>query len=89
MPTRATASGAGRGCPFDRGRVPGLTRIEAIGSGSALLAGMLEGEAGALKARRPEAGALLGMLDADGDGSILDDAAEKLGKGLLGSLFKR
>lgn len=37
----------------------------------------------------PMASLLTGFLDADGDGSIVDDVAGMLGKGLLGGLFKR
>lgn len=65
----------------------GKIRQEQNADGSALTQ-MLQGEAGALKAKSPELGGLLGFLDADNDGSILDDAA-KLGKGALGSFFKR
>ncbi|RMF01082.1 MAG: DUF937 domain-containing protein [Bacteroidetes bacterium] len=37
----------------------------------------------------PMGSLLSGFLDADGDGSIVDDVAGMLGKGLLGGLFKR
>lgn len=37
----------------------------------------------------PMGSLLTGFLDADGDGSIVDDVAGMLGKGLLGGLFKR
>lgn len=37
----------------------------------------------------PAMSLITGFLDADGDGSIIDDVAGMLGKGLLGGLFKR
>ena len=37
----------------------------------------------------PTMSLITGFLDADGDGSIIDDVAGMLGKGLLGGLFKR
>jgi len=61
----------------------GKMRQEQNADGSAL-SSMLQGEAGALKARAPELGGLLGLLDADHDVSVLDDAAKA-----IGSLFKR
>lgn len=39
--------------------------------------------------RNPAMSLITGFLDADGDGSIIDDVAGMLGKGLLGGLFKR
>lgn len=52
------------------------------------LAGALDGERQNLEQKLPQssAGGLLGMLDQDDDGSIVDDLA-KLGGGALGSLF--
>lgn len=61
----------------------GKMRREQNADGSAL-SSLLQGEAGALQARAPELGGLLGFLDADHDGSVLDDAAKT-----LGSFFKR
>jgi hypothetical protein len=39
--------------------------------------------------QNPAMSLITGFLDADGDGSILDDVAGMLGKGLLGGLFGR
>ncbi len=67
----------------------GLGKLhQAKSADASALTQMLQGEAGALEARQPDLGGLLGLLDADHDGSILDDAA-RLGKGTLGSLFKQ
>ena len=50
---------------------------------------MLEGQQKRSQQAAPDAfGALSKMLDADGDGSALDDVAD-LGTGLLGAFFKR
>ncbi len=52
------------------------------------LAEMLGREHQVVRQRSPQAADMLSqLLDADGDGSILDDLAEK-GSGILGSLFK-
>jgi hypothetical protein len=50
-----------------------------------LLTGFTKQEQG----RNPTMSLITGFLDADGDGSIIDDVAGMLGKGLLGGLFKR
>ena len=53
------------------------------------LAGMLGQEREQLQKKDPKVlGGLMGMLDADGDGSIIDDLAKIGGKGLLGKLFR-
>jgi hypothetical protein len=51
------------------------------------LASMLGSERQHMEQSSPAAGMLGQLLDADGDGSIADDIAAKLGKGLLGGLF--
>lgn len=50
-----------------------------------LLTGFTKKEQGS----NPTMSLITGFLDADGDGSIIDDVAGMLGKGLLGGLFKR
>jgi len=50
---------------------------------------LLGGFAKQQQKQSPAASLLTGFLDADGDGSIVDDVAGMLGKGLLGGLFKR
>lgn len=50
-----------------------------------LLTGFTKKEQGS----NPAMSLITGFLDADGDGSIIDDVAGMLGKGLLGGLFKR
>lgn len=50
-----------------------------------LLTGFTKKEQG----NNPAMSLITGFLDADGDGSIIDDVAGMLGKGLLGGLFKR
>ena len=53
------------------------------------LAGMLSNEREVVR-KVPQGGDLLtGMLDADGDGQVIDDIASKVGGSLLKSLFKR
>lgn len=52
------------------------------------LMGMLKGERETLERQAPEMGLLGSLLDQDGDGQILDDVLGKVGKGLLGSLFR-
>ncbi len=51
------------------------------------LASMLGGERQQMEQANPAFGMLGKLLDQDGDGSIADDIAGKLGKGLLGGLF--
>jgi hypothetical protein len=53
------------------------------------LAGALGAERQQIEKQSPALGGLAGLLDADGDGQIVDDLVGKLGKGLLGSLFGR
>lgn len=56
---------------------------------SAALAGMLGREQQVARERSPDAVSMLNrMLDADNDGSIMDEVAE-MGSSLLGSLFKQ
>lgn len=50
---------------------------------------LLGGFAKQEQAQNPAMSLITGFLDADGDGSIIDDVAGMLGKGLLGGLFKR
>ncbi len=52
------------------------------------LAGMLAGERQQVAKKAPQGLDLLGGLDADGDGQILDDIASKVGGSLLKNLFK-
>lgn len=53
------------------------------------LAGILAGERQEISRRAPkEVGGLGGLLDADGDGQIVDDIAAKVGGSLLKNLFK-
>lgn len=51
------------------------------------LASMLGQEREAVAKKAPELGGIMGMLDADGDGSVVDDLMKIGGKGLLGKLF--
>ena len=54
------------------------------------LAGMLANERRQVAKRAPAGSDLLtSILDADGDGQIIDDLASKVGGGLLGNLLKR
>ncbi len=53
------------------------------------LAAALGTERQQLEQRSPGLGGLAGLLDADGDGQVLDDVMGKVGKGLLGRLFSR
>ncbi|KPJ95969.1 MAG: hypothetical protein AMS18_01945, partial [Gemmatimonas sp. SG8_17] len=53
------------------------------------LSSMLGSERKQMEQSSPAAGILGQLLDEDGDGSIADDIAGKLGKGLLGGLFGR
>ncbi len=53
------------------------------------LAGMLANERQQVAKRAPGGDLLTSLLDADGDGQILDDLASKVGSGLLGSLLKK
>ena len=48
---------------------------------------LLSGFAKKEQASNPAMSLITGFLDADGDGSIIDDVAGMLGKGLLGGLF--
>ncbi|MEM1215077.1 MAG: DUF937 domain-containing protein [Bacteroidota bacterium] len=50
---------------------------------------LLGGYAKQQQQQNPAMSILTGFLDADGDGSIIDDVAGMLGKGLLGGLFGR
>ncbi len=50
---------------------------------------LLTGFAKQEQSKNPAMSIITGFLDADGDGSIIDDVAGMLGKGLLGGLFKR
>lgn len=50
---------------------------------------LLTGFAKKEQSQNPAMSVITGFLDADGDGSIIDDVAGMLGKGLLGGLFKR
>lgn len=50
---------------------------------------VLGGFAKQQQSSNPAMSLITGFLDADGDGSILDDVAGMLGKGLLGGLFGR
>ena len=50
---------------------------------------LLTGFAKKEQSSNPTMSLITGFLDADGDGSIIDDVAGMLGKGLLGGLFKR
>lgn len=52
------------------------------------LAGMLGQEKATLQQSSPALGGLMGMLDADNDGSVMDDLVKMGGKGILGKLFK-
>ena len=52
------------------------------------LMGLLKGERETMERQAPELGLLGSLLDQDGDGQILDDVLGKVGKGLLGGLFK-
>lgn len=53
------------------------------------LSDLLGGYARQQQQQNPAMSILTGILDADGDGSIVDDLAGMLGKGLLGGLFGR
>lgn len=53
------------------------------------LANMLKKERTAVEKGAPGLNPLTRLLDADGDGQVLDDLVEKVGKGLLGGLFRR
>lgn len=72
--------------------VMGLLGKQQRGGGLDLgsLAGMLAGASNQAKAKAPEsAGGILGkMLDADGDGSFMDELTE-IGGGLLGGFLKK
>lgn len=50
---------------------------------------VLGGFAKQQQSKNPAMSLITGFLDADGDGSIVDDVAGMLGKGLLGGLFGR
>lgn len=50
---------------------------------------LLGGFAKQEQSKNPAMSLITGFLDADGDGSIIDDVAGMLGKGLLGGLFKK
>lgn len=50
---------------------------------------LLNGFSKTQQADNPIMGMISGFLDADNDGSIVDDVAGMLGKGLLGGLFKK
>jgi len=52
------------------------------------LAGMLGAERQQMEQSNPGLGMLGKLLDQDGDGSVADDIA-KMGRGLLGGLFKK
>lgn len=52
------------------------------------LMGLLKGERETMERQAPEMGLLGSLLDQDGDGEILDDVLGKVGKGLLGGLFR-
>ncbi len=52
------------------------------------LAGMLSAENAHVEKKMPDLGGLAGLLDRDGDGSIVDDLAGA-GKSLLGSFLRR
>mgnify|MGYP003574317419 CR=1 FL=1 len=68
--------------PLVMGALGKKQREGSLGSGG--LADLLGGEREAVRRREPEATDLLtSMLDEDGDGSVMDDIAGKLGKGLL------
>ncbi len=53
------------------------------------LAQALGSERQQIEQRSPGLGGLASLLDADGDGQVLDDVLGKAGKGLLGRLFSR
>ena len=52
------------------------------------LMGLLKGERETMERNAPELGLLGSLLDQDGDGQIIDDVLGKVGKGLLGNLFR-
>ena len=58
------------------------------GLDSSGISGMLSGMMGQAQQQRPEMGIIGKMLDADGDGSYMDDLAEK-GMGLLGKFLRK
>jgi hypothetical protein len=53
------------------------------------LANMLGSERQQLQQANPNVGLLESLLDQDGDGSVADDILAKVGKGLLGGLFRK
>ena len=73
--------------PIVMGALGKMKRQQNLDAGG--LAGMLGQEQQKLqKSGSGALGGLLGMLDADNDGSVIDDLAKLGGKGLLGRLFK-
>lgn len=53
------------------------------------LTDLLRGEEKVMRQKAPEMGLMGSLLDKDGDGSIVDDVVGRIGKGVLGNLFKR
>jgi hypothetical protein len=73
--------------PVVMGALGKLRRENNLDAGA--LQDLLKGEERNLQQRAPEMGMLGSLLDADGDGSVVDDVIGKIGKGLLGGLFKK
>lgn len=71
--------------PLVMGALGRQRRQQNLDAGS--LASMLGSERQQMEQSNPAIGLLGKLLDQDGDGSIVDDIAGKLGKGLLGGLF--
>ncbi len=71
--------------PLVMGALGRQRRQQSLDTGG--LASMLSTERQQMEQANPAIGMLGKLLDQDGDGSIVDDIAGKLGKGLLGGLF--
>ena len=73
--------------PVVMGMLGKAKREQNLDSGG--LTDLLTGFAKKEQSSNPAMSIITGFLDADGDGSIIDDVAGMLGKGLLSGLFKR
>jgi len=72
--------------PLVMGAVGRARRQQNLDAGG--LSDLLSNERTSLQRQNPQLGGLAQLLDADGDGQVADDVA-KLGKKLLGGLFRR
>ena len=73
--------------PLMMGALGRVQRQQKLDPGA--LSNVLAAERQQIERQSPGLGGLASLLDADGDGQIADDLMEKVGKGLLGSLFGR